>query len=361
MPNSPTRKVALLASTLAVGGAERQLATLARGLKARDCTVAFFLLREMGPLGAALQSDGFVVEENILARPTRWRSLLAELRGYDLLAALDHNNVLRLLPLFARRLPPYIVLFHVPVPGTRRRGWAKALRGARAVVVVAEAQIPMLALPNGSRINVIPNGVPLPPPVDAGQRHRARNTLGLPADVTLAATACRLTAVKGIDVLIDALALLEKEIRPFLVVAGEGPERRRLEERARRKLGAGFAFLGVLGDVSPLYQAADLFVLPSYREATPMALLEAMAFGLAAVAGAVGEVPAMLSGDAGLTFTPGSPAELSAAIQTFVAAPARRRQMGEKARAAVARRYGVGRMLDEYEALFDAVIEEGGA
>ena len=159
MPNSPARRIAALASTLAVGGAERQLAALARGLRGRDYDFAFFALRGRGAVGADLEGDGFYVEENILGRPARWLAVVSELRSYDLLLALDHNNVLRLLPTFARRLPPYVVLYHLQDAPPRR--WRAALAGAYAVAAVAESQLPLLAGVPTKRTVVIPNGVPL--------------------------------------------------------------------------------------------------------------------------------------------------------------------------------------------------------
>jgi glycosyltransferase involved in cell wall biosynthesis len=91
-----------------------------------------------------------------------------------------------------------------------------------------------------------------------------------------------------------------------------------------------------------------------------MALLEAMAHGLAAVAAVAGDVPAMLSGGAGVTFAAGSAAELAREVETLAAEPARRLEMGALARAAVARRYSVGRMLDEYDKLFANAPGAGG-
>ncbi len=357
MTSSPEIKVGVVASTLAVGGAERHLATLARGLKARGYEFSFFLLRGVGAVGADLARDGFDVEGNIMSRPAGWLRAVRELRKHDLLAALDHNNVLALLPALGRRLPPYVVLYHLQDEPPRR--WLRALRRACAVVAVAQSQVSLLRSLDEDSLEVIANGVPLPPAATPGERRQARERLGLAADVVVAAAVSRLSPEKGVDVLLEAMAHIEEDARPLLVVAGEGPERRRLEKFARGRLGGGCVFLGELADVSPLYRAADLFVLPSYRESAPLALLEAMGHGLAAVAASVGDVPAMLSAGGGVTFTAGSAAELAAAIKILAAEAATRAAMGASARASVARRYGVERMLDEYEALFKRVAGEG--
>jgi len=350
MTNSPGRRIAALASTLAVGGAERQLAALARGLRGRGDDFVLFALRSRGAVGADLMGDGFYVEENILSRPARWLGVVAELRSYDLLLALDHNNVLRLLPPLARRLPPYVVLYHLQEAPPH--AWHAALSRAYAVAAVAESQLALLSEAGTANAVVIPNGVPLPPAPSPGARRDAREQLGLAAEATVAAAVARLSPEKGVDVLIEATALINEARRPFLVVAGDGPERRRLEDLARTQLGGGYAFLGELADVSAVYRAADLFVLPSRLESAPMALLEAMAYGLAAVAAAVGDVPAILADGAGVTFEAGSAAELAREVEALAGEPGRRLEMGALGRGTVAGRYSAARMLDGYDALF---------
>jgi glycosyltransferase involved in cell wall biosynthesis len=80
---------------------------------------------------------------------------------------------------------------------------------------------------------------------------------------------------------------------PFLVLlAGEGPERAQIQNRAK-ELGVAdiVMFLGHQPDVSPFYSMADVMVLPSHSEGSPNVLLEAMAAGLPTVATAVGGIP----------------------------------------------------------------------
>jgi glycosyltransferase involved in cell wall biosynthesis len=327
--------------------------------KATEYGVDGFSAPQVMAFALELREAGFAVEDGILGRPGRWRRTLAELRGFDALAALDHNNLLRLLPAVARALPPYVVLFHVPVPATRPPGWLRAMRRAYAVVAVAEAQIAALDLPPECRIVVIPNGVRLPETPSTEDKSRAREELGLPAAATVAATACRLTTVKGVDVLIEALATLPEAERPFLAVAGGGPEETRLEALAGEKLGGAYKFAGVLRDVTPLYRAADIFVLSSYREAMPMALIEAMSHGLPVIAGDVGDVGVILGGGGGTALPPGETEEFAAAIRKMASSPARRLEYGALARATVAGRYTVRHMVDGYEALFREIAAGG--
>jgi glycosyltransferase involved in cell wall biosynthesis len=356
MTNSQEIDVGVVASMLTVGGAERQLASLAYGLRERGYRFSFYFLREAGAVGEELRDDGFDVVAGVGKNPVRWPGVVGELRGNRLLLVLDHNNVLRLLPAFARVLPPYVVLYHLQ--DAPPDGWLRGLGRAAAVVSVAESQLGLLGDAGGAPVRFIPNGIPVPPMPTASERRRARESLGLPADAVVAAAVARLSPEKGVDVLLKALAAMDEASRPFLVVAGDGPERPDLEGFARSELAGRYTFLGELADVSPAYRAADIFVLPSRQESAPLALLEGMAHGLAAVGAAVGDVPAMLSGGAGVTFAPGAGEELARVLTELSTHAGKRLEMGAVGRAAVTRRYSLHRMLDDYDALFRALLGE---
>jgi glycosyltransferase involved in cell wall biosynthesis len=95
----------------------------------------------------------------------------------------------------------------------------------------------------------------------------------------------RLVHQKGLDVLIDALAIAGGVARGWtLTLVGEGPEREALMAQVTRlQLGDRVRFLGHRSDVTTLLAQSAVFVLPSRFEGMPNALLEAMAQGLAVV------------------------------------------------------------------------------
>ena len=102
---------------------------------------------------------------------------------------------------------------------------------------------------------------------------------------------------KGIAELIEAVAQVRArgyDLR--LRVAGEGRLRRSLENLASRRLGDAAQFVGHLSgsDLHEVYDTADLFILPSWTEGLPRALVEAMAAGLPALATDVGGVAELL-------------------------------------------------------------------
>ena len=85
-----------------------------------------------------------------------------------------------------------------------------------------------------------------------------------------------------------------------------------------------------------LLASSDVFVLPSYAEGLPMALLEAMAWGLPAVCTSVGSIPRQVrDGVEGLLVQPGDVAQLARTIERIVGDHALRARMGAAARAAV--------------------------
>jgi glycosyltransferase involved in cell wall biosynthesis len=85
--------------------------------------------------------------------------------------------------------------------------------------------------------------------------------------------------------------------------------------------------------LSELYRQADVFALPSLGDCTPLAIAEAMAFGLPIVATRVGSIPDMVhDGRNGILVSPGNPAELARALQTLASRPAVRQRMGSASR-----------------------------
>ncbi|TSC80405.1 MAG: putative Glycosyl transferase, group 1 [Candidatus Peregrinibacteria bacterium Gr01-1014_25] len=143
----------------------------------------------------------------------------------------------------------------------------------------------------------------------------------------------RLVRSKGFDRLLEALALLP---RATLAVVGDGPERERLERRARN-LGIAdrVTWRGWLEDQTAVYRAlqtARVIAVPSLSEGGPRIAVEAMALGLPVVATRVGILPDVIVDGENGAFTDGSPADLAAVIGKLLADEAMRQRLGESAR-----------------------------
>ncbi len=150
----------------------------------------------------------------------------------------------------------------------------------------------------------------------------------------------RLAAVKGVPVLLEALAALrERHPEMRLTLVGDGPERGALEAAARNLgLQERTAFLGYLSQEAVAEQLArhDLFVLPSFGEGVPVVLMEAMAARLPVIATAVGGVGELVDPGCGLLVPPGDSEALARAIDALLRDPARGHALGEAGAAKVA-------------------------
>jgi glycosyltransferase involved in cell wall biosynthesis len=147
----------------------------------------------------------------------------------------------------------------------------------------------------------------------------------------------RLSKEKGHSDLLAAFAMAaEAATAPLLLlIAGEGPERRKLEAIASRVNGR-VHFLGHVEDPWLLYHAADIFVLPSHSEGSPLVVLEAMAAQLPIVATSVGGVPELLKdGLAGILTAPHDPVRFAENIILLANNPNLRITLASKAKAAL--------------------------
>jgi glycosyltransferase involved in cell wall biosynthesis len=166
---------------------------------------------------------------------------------------------------------------------------------------------------------------------------------------------------KGIDALLEALAVLARGgRRPTLWLAGEGEERAALEAEARRLgLGERAHFLGRRDDTGDLLAACDVFVLPSRREGLGVAALEAMAAGRAVVCSAVGGLAdSVVDGRTGLHVQPEDVEGLAAALAQLLDDGDLRARLGRSGPARIAERFSAEPMVEAHERLYREVIEE---
>jgi glycosyltransferase involved in cell wall biosynthesis len=155
-----------------------------------------------------------------------------------------------------------------------------------------------------------------------------RRTSCAPArDPVVVGTVAALHYWKGLDVLLDACARIDRRV--VVEILGDGYARGELEEQAAR-LNVDARFRGEVTDVRPQIEDFDVFVLPSRAENLPISILEAMASAVPVVATRVGGVPELLDeGAAGLLVDPENPAALAGAIQSLIDDPAERQRLGE--------------------------------
>lgn len=172
----------------------------------------------------------------------------------------------------------------------------------------------------------------------------------------------RMVPKKGFHILLEAFRkALDGGLQARLVLAGEGPERPRLEALAATlELQDRVAFPGWIEDVGPLLEAADLFVLPSLEEPFGIVLLEAMAAGLPMVATRTPGPLELLDPESGWLVPAGDPAALAGALLEAAGDPGGRRRCGERGLTLYRERYSADAVLPRYEAFYRR-IGAGGA
>jgi len=365
-------RIAFVASTFGVGGAERVMYDVISRLSARRYEPYLYFLRDAGTVGRELIAAGVgAVErlERFRGDPLTVVRLARHLRRRtpDVVFCMDHHNAMlvgRLAGLMSGA-GALVVASH----STGLFGRAGSFRASDRwlveftdrFVALSETHARYLNEQEGiaaGRIRIIENGVDTSryQPSDASIAVRDELEVGPDEDIVLMVAALR--PEKAHEALIDATGrLVQKGRRLRVLMAGDGPRRGELERQiAARGLGGVVRMLGIRHDVQRLLQAADVLVLPSHPvvETLPLCVLEAMAAGVPVVASRVGSVPEVVrDGDTGILISPADPGELAAGIDRILGDRSGAREMAQRAARLVEERYSVQRMTSGYEKMFE--------
>jgi glycosyltransferase involved in cell wall biosynthesis len=206
-----------------------------------------------------------------------------------------------------------------------------ARRSHRVIVPSQSSQrdlVRLLGVPE-EKIDVVPNGIGLPPATEWVSENELRSRYDFGAR-ELVLTVSLKRPNKNLARLLDALALIPEERRPLLVLAGHAtPYEQTLRDHAASVgVGPDIRFLPWVPaeELEGLYRAATAFVFPSLYEGFGLPVLEAMTRNLPVACsnrGALAEV----AGDAALTFDPEQPNEIAAAIERLVGDPQERARL----------------------------------
>ncbi len=254
----------------------------------------------------------------------------------------------------------------------RRRIWLRRFVLKEVTVVVPSHTLETIARARwkvpASRLHVIPNGIDtetFTPAADDGvARDALRAELGVPAGTFLVGSVGHLRAEKNFARLVRTLARTPASLQLLLV--GDGEERAAIE-RTASELGVAdrVHLAGHRSDLAPLYRAMDAFAISSDTEQMPVALLEAMASGLAVASTDVGDVRAVLPDEQAELVVPltrraaETEATLAAALERLGGDPALRATLGAANRARCATRYAFAAMLAAHRARWDAALTRG--
>ena len=253
---------------------------------------------------------------------------------------------------------PYVVAEASYAPKQERGPWslghavvASALARADAVLALNRSDLACVTplLDRRCRVEYLPPFIPNCATTVTGAQQRSvlARKHGLAEDQPWLLTVAMMRRgdkFASYRVLAEAMGMLTEE-RWQLIVVGDGTERRQVEALFE-PLGTRVVFAGLCGP-APLaewYGAADGFVWPAVNEAFGMALLEAQAAGLAAVAGDTGGVGDIVeTGVTGLLVPTGDAEAFAQATRQLLNAPAQRREFGVAARSKVQRKHTLRR------------------
>jgi glycosyltransferase involved in cell wall biosynthesis len=185
---------------------------------------------------------------------------------------------------------------------------------------------------------------------DGSRAHAVRTRLGIaPEDFVLVCTA-RLSKVKGIEVLLEALSLVKRRgIACKCIFVGDGPLKQKfLGEAEALGLSDRVFFQGFQKDVQSYLQAGSAFILTSHAEGLPLSVLEAMACGLPCIVTDVGgSAEAVHDRVNGVVIPPGSAEEAAHAIGYLAAHRTECAAMGSRSRELARTQFDIDRQMLE--------------
>jgi glycosyltransferase involved in cell wall biosynthesis len=302
--------------------------------------------------GKPLSVVGFLLGPLVAARRFRrhgWQPDLIHAHSFlSALAALALGKRLRIPVAYTEHWTIFLPENPAELTRPMRLAARAALRGADVVLPVSEDLAQALRrLEPGTRMRVVPNVVD-ERVFAPGAEHEATGLRRLLTAGLLD------TDRKGVDLLLEALALLPERDGIVLDVVGEGKLRPGYEALAER-LGLADAVRFHSFEPKPALaermRRADLFVLASRYENNPCVILEAMASGLPVVATRVGGVPEVVSPESGRLAEPLDPRSFAAAVGDALASDFDRQAIARQTRERFGRPAIARRLADVYAEL----------
>ncbi len=369
-------RIAYLATSMKLGGAEVQALSLAQQMRARGHEAIFISLVPVGPIVDEAKKVG-VPAQSLGMRPgipdpramLRLARILRAWKPDVLHSHMVHANLLARVVRPLTRIPVLISTVHnIDEGGALRMTGYRLTHGLADLTTIisqaaAERYVRIKAVPEGE-LRVIPNGVDTTSfSYRPEWRSALRAELGL-GDEFLWLAVGRFEAAKDYPNMLTSFSkILTQHPRSVLAVAGGGAGKPAMEEMAE-KLGLkqSVRFLGLRRDVPGLMSAADGYVMSSAWEGLPMVLLEAASSCLPVVATDVGgNKEVVLEGENGFLVPPRNSDALASTMMRLMALPtAERRSLGARGRAYVCEHYSLGRIVDTWEGIYrELLIADG--
>jgi glycosyltransferase involved in cell wall biosynthesis len=375
MKLSPDRRVLHIIHGLTVGGAEVDLVNKSIALVRRyGYRITICCLMRAGELAARARAAGVGVvgplmrhrydalagrqlRQLLLAEP--WSLVHAHLFAANLVAG---ATLMTLPPI---RRPPFIAAEHAMAERWGRWTFVyRWLQRSAALILVPSQASAASYVAHGigeDRLEVVPNGIDVQDfdQVDrASARIRIRQQLHIPPDAHVVGTVCRLEAVKGLPILLEAV----EKLPVHLVIAGDGPERAHLTSIIHaRQLDDRVQLLGSCLEVPELLAALDVFALPSTSESFGIAVAESLLTGTPVAATDVGGIPEVTGGGRyACLVPPGDPRALAEAIQWTIDHPEEAQAQARQGQAFIHRTFSLEVVVEQQHATYQRLLAHGG-
>jgi glycosyltransferase involved in cell wall biosynthesis len=368
-------RILFLLTSLAYGGAETQVVRLAIRLKLRGWEVAVASLMPPKAYVEDLEAAGIPVFSLGIRRKLpdprpvlRLVQIIRKWRPDIVHSHMVHANLLARIVRFLAPIPVLICSARSIDEGSRFREILYRLTDSLCDLTTQvshaglERYVRVGAVPR-HKIRYIPNGVDterFKPNLE--DRLKFRKELGVEGFVWLAVG--RFDPPKDYPSMLQAFArVVHKHSNTILLIAGDGPLRKTMENLAR-ELGIEkrTKFLGIRRDIPQLMNAADAYVMSSSWEGMPNVLLEASATGLPIVATDVGgNREIVLDGVTGFLVPPRNPEALARAMLRIMdLSDEERKEMGKRARKHIEVKFNLDRVVDLWEILYYELLEKKG-
>ncbi len=208
-----------------------------------------------------------------------------------------------------------------------------------------------------SKITVLPNCVKTPCII---QKNRVQSKLDCNKRLNILFLG-RLDRNKGLTEIVQSLASLPSEINFILKIAGDGPDKEWFLEECKIKLPDQYQYYGVVSGTakSNLYNTSNIFLLPSYYEGLPNALLEAMSYGLVPIVTPVGSIPDVISNDVnGIIIPLKNHKRISDALMKLNSDPLVLDYLSENSRETIEANYSLDRHLISMNQLYKNLLKK---
>ncbi len=207
------------------------------------------------------------------------------------------------------------------------------------------------------KTTIIYNGIETQPFTDISQKNSSTfiDNHTIPKKGFYIGTVANLRMLKGIQVLLGAARILLKEYPSmFFLVAGDGQDRRQLEELAKKyEISANVFFIGWIEDVPSFLACLHIYVQPSLTEGFSNSVLEAMAAGLPIIATKVGGNKEIINHEKdGVLAKPNDSNAIVKAINLLFHNEEKRKEIAEAGRIKILSSYTLSQMLDRYESFY---------